>query len=212
MFQGWGLLLTVGGFMFRKVVVVLAVVLLSATAAFAAPYVSGNIGIVSVMDSDLTEPGLTGSMSFDPGLGVMGAVGSDFMPGVRGEVELAYRTNDMDTLTIDGFGSGPIDGEITCLSMMVNVFKDFHSGSSLVPFIGGGLGIANVEAEINGLTTKEDDTVIAYQLAAGAGYAVSNTLTLDAQYRFFGTSNPDFAGTEAEYMSHNFLVGARINF
>ena len=54
--------------------------------------------------------------------------------------------------------------------------------------------------------------VVAYQLALGGSFAASESLNIDLQYRFFGTADPDFEGLEAEYSTHNFMVGLRHAF
>ena len=124
---------------------------------------------------------------------------------------------------LDEFSLGPgvnIDGGIDSLSLMGNAFYDFNTGSAWTPYIGGGLGVAFMSSDISlvGATLIDDtDTVLAYQLGAGIGYALSPTVTITADYRFFGTENPvfsDFAADniEFEYMNHTILVGARTTF
>jgi len=44
------------------------------------------------------------------------------------------------------------------------------------------------------LIGSEDDTVFAYQIGAGAGYAVNKNITIDLKYRYFATEDPDFEG------------------
>lgn len=184
---------------------------LGVTTVGAAPYISGNLGAVMVNDSDLSEDGATGEMSLDPGFGLTGAVGNTFGNGFRGEIELSYRANDLDELTIDGLGSGSVDGDVTTLALMGNAYYHFIPGGTFSPFIGVGIGAANIEADINDFGS-EDDTVFAYQLALGGAFAASEKLSFDLQYRFFGTSDPDFNGTEAEYTTHNLMAGLRYNF
>jgi len=60
--------------------------------------------------------------------------------------------------------------------------------------------------------SNEDDTVFAYQVGVGVGYAVNEKINLDVKYRYFGTSDPEFDTTEAEYSSHNVYVGIRVSF
>jgi len=63
----------------------------------------------------------------------------------------------------------------------------------------------------------ESDTVFAYQMMVGAGYALTKQISLEVEYRYFGTQDPEFddglGGTvEAEVSDHNLLVGLRILF
>jgi opacity protein-like surface antigen len=50
----------------------------------------------------------------------------------------------------------------------------------------------------------EDDTVFAYQFGVGAGYAVTETVTLDCKYRYLRT--------EVASPSHNIIAGIRVAF
>ena len=43
--------------------------------------------------------------------------------------------------------------------------------------------------------------------------AAGNTSeTIDLKYRYVGTEDPEFDGTEAEFASHDFLLGVRFYF
>ena len=187
------------------------VVSLGISAASAEMYFSGNAGAVWVNDSDFDDGFDTGEISFDPGFGITAALGHSYGTGLRSEVEFGYRSNDMDEISVDGFGSGSIDGDVTSLSFMLNVFYDFMSGSAITPFLGGGLGYANVEGDIDNFGS-EDDNVFAYQFAGGMAFDLNQSMKIDLQYRFFGTEDPDFDGLEAEYTTHNLMVGFRHSF
>jgi hypothetical protein len=88
------------------------------SSASAAPYVSGSFGMVSARDSTLDDGVDTAELSFDPGFGFIAAVGNSF-ENVRGEVEMGYRTNDLDNLSFGGL-SASVNGDITSLSVMGN--------------------------------------------------------------------------------------------
>lgn len=180
--------------------------------ASAGPYVSGNLGAVWVEDSDLADDfGNEIEISFDTGFGITGAIGNAFDNGFRTEVELGYRTNDMDEASVSGLGSASIDGDVSTLSLMVNGLYDFMPGNTVSPFVGVGIGFANVEADID-FAGSEDDNVLAYQLAAGVAFPVNPNMNIDVQYRLFGTEDPDFDDVEAEYTTHNLMVGLRYSF
>ncbi len=59
---------------------------------------------------------------------------------------------------------------------------------------------------------NDDDTVFAYQVGAGVGYAVTEKVSFDVKYRYFATSDPEFDTTKAEYSSHNVYAGIRVTF
>src|SRR5690606_1676063 len=98
-----------------------------------APYVSGAFGLVSVSDADISDGVNSGELSFDPGFGFIAAIGNSF-DGLRGEVEMAYRTNDMED----------ISGDVSSLAVMGNLLVDIAVSESVRPFLGAGIGLANV--------------------------------------------------------------------
>jgi opacity protein-like surface antigen len=86
------------------------------------------------------------------------------------------------------------------------------TGTLVEPYVLVGIGAANVTLESDDLDVDEDDTVFAYQAGAGLGFALTETITLFTGYRFFGTTDPEFEGVEAEYHSHNVEAGVRVEF
>lgn len=181
------------------------------SSASAKTYVSGNLGAVIVNDADFNEGFDTGEFTFDTGFGLTGALGGSLGNNCRGEVEFGYKANDIDKIAIDGLGSVNVSGDVTTISLMGNAYYDFPVTGSFSPFILGGIGFANVEADID-IAGSEDDSVFAYQLGLGGSLALSPELNLDLQYRFFGTSDPEFDGVEVEYNTQNLMVGLRYSF
>jgi OOP family OmpA-OmpF porin len=190
------------------------------TTAYSAegPYVSVNIGAAMASDSDLTESGepiasLESSTGFAGGI----ALGYGFSDNIRIEGELAYQKNDIDKYTEPGDSSNA-SGDTSSLALLLNGYYDFANSSAFTPFISVGIGAAKVEVNdfnVEGSgepSDSEDDTVFAYQVGLGVGYAVSEKTSIDLKYRYFGTADPDFDGVESEYESHNFYVGLRFGF
>lgn len=175
-----------------------------ASSVSAAPYVSGSFGLVSVQDSTFSGPGGSTEVSTDPGFGFLAAIGNNF-DGLRAEAEMAYRTNDQDA------SSSPLNDEITSLALMGNLLVDLPISESVRPFLGAGIGLANIDSDISG-ASNADDTVFAYQVIAGVGFPLTHITTLDFQYRYFASEDPDFGNVEAEYQSHNFFAGLRFDF
>jgi len=198
-------------FMKKQFVVLLALTMfigLGVSAAFAAPYVSGNVGAVWLEDSDFGDEA---EISFDTGFGITAAIGNAYENGLRGEVEFGYRTSDMDEFDSDS-GSGSIDdGDISTISLMLNGYYDFRPKETICPFIGAGIGYANVEGDIDELGS-EDDNVFAYQVAVGVAFAINPQTKIDVQYRYFDTDDGDFDNLEVEYGTHNAMLGVRYSF
>ena len=191
----------------------------SVSTASAGVYISGNLGAVFLNDSDFTDDdGDDGELSFDNGGVATFAVGTSIGDAGRIEVELASRVNDFDEAEWDDYGSWDVDGEVTTGSFMVNAYYDFKNEGRFTPFIGGGLGFANIEHDIDdiggfdGTNFKDDDDVMAYQMMLGLGFAATEELSIDLQYRFFGTEDPELDGDDVEYQTHNIMLGLRYSF
>jgi len=182
-------------------------------------YVSGNLGFAMAGDSDLTDsaaPGVTVNTEFDTGLAVGAALGYDFNR-FRVEGEISYQKNDVDKISAQGVFFAAT-GDARALSFLINGYYDFKNRSAFTPYISAGLGFAQIEfndLNISGLgfsDSSDEDTVLAYQIGMGIGYAVTGKVTIEVKYRLFGTEDSEYDTTKAEFTSNNFLFGVRINF
>jgi opacity protein-like surface antigen len=197
-------------------------------------YFSGSIGFALLNDAgvggpDLDDMGVSMDIESESGLSLGLALGYDFGNSMRIEGEYAYQKNDMDKLAMSYEGVGMslgLDGETNSHTFLMNAYYDFSNLSGITPYMSAGIGYSTVEADISGvsgteglvgdeeleLEGSEDDSVIAYQVGAGVGFAVSETMTLDAKYRYFATEDLDFDGADVEHSSHNFYAGIRLGF
>jgi opacity protein-like surface antigen len=186
----------------------------AAQAAPNTPYFGAGLGLVKMNDSTLSDASGSVDVGFDNGLGLIASAGYSF-DAARVELEFGYRKNDLDSFSALGV-SVPGSGELTSKSLMANFYYDFTPKEQWSPFVGAGVGMARVDvdnAAVAGITIGEaDDTVFAWQLMAGIACRVSDNAVLDFSYRYFATADPDFAGTEAEYGSHNLFAGVRFSF
>lgn len=184
-------------------------------------YLSGNAGVSWLEDADIERDLNNGSAEaeYDTGFLFGGAFGYDFGL-LRTEAEFGYRENNIDEfkdISIDGIYVGDMSasGKMTTLSYMLNTYIDFENDSSVTPYIGGGVGLADIN--INDLRVNDnhfdgDDTVFAYQAAAGLGYDINESLTLDVGYRYFATEDHEIDSLDGEYNDHNFSVTVRYKF
>lgn len=190
----------------RKAFSVLAViaVVAMAPAAAAEPWYAGGFGGLNYThDGNVNGAGV--DASYDYGLAVGGYVGFFVQENVRIEAELSYRANDIDTI-----GGVAVGNEVETLALMANALFDFKIESSLEPYLGAGLGIADVDYAV------VDDTVLAVQLIAGAGIEISPTMKMTVDYRMFITENLEIGGGlglgDIEYVNSAVLVGLRKTF
>jgi opacity protein-like surface antigen len=182
-------------------------------------YVSGNFGFAMASDSDLTDstvPGVTVNTEFDTGLAFAAALGYDFNR-FRAEGEISYQKNDIDKIDSPGVILDAT-GDAKALSFLINGYYNFINSSAFTPYISAGIGFAQVEfnnlniASLGFSGSNDEDTVFAYQIGIGVGYAVTEKVTIDVKYRYFGTEDSEYDTTEAEFASNNFLFGVRVYF
>ncbi len=189
-------------------------------------------------------PGGSGPFAFDSsadynkGIGIYAALGYAWDNGFRTELEFSYRGSDIDqidpTLAFSGFPSGSISGSTDTYSFMANVLYDFKGLSDVVtPYVGVGVGAANVNHTISGAVAAggaptpalsiaygASRTSLAGQAIAGVAVDLAEGLTLDVSYRYFkpikqtfaGTLNGSTAGFKVETESHNIFAGLRWSF
>ncbi len=191
----------------KLTILVTVAVMAGATAASAqGMYAGGNLGPNFTHSGEIDNEGV--DTSFKVGYAVAGFIGF-YLGDFRLEGEISYRAND-----IDDIGGLPFTGSITTTALMANAFYDFDSGSSFVPYVGGGLGVGFSELEILGLTGEATD--LAYQFIVGGAFGMSDTLELTVDYRYFSMGTPDYElfGEEVsqEYANSTVMVGLRTRF
>lgn len=186
---------------------IVAAVLAAPTAKAESWYAGGYGGLNYTHDGSVNGGGV--DAEYDLGLAVGGYAGFYVKENIRLEGELSYRANDLDN--IGGVGVG---GEAETLALMLNGFFDFKLESSVEPYLGAGIGFADVDYTVNGL--RYDDTVLAVQMVAGAGIEIAPAIQLTVDYRLFLTDELRVGGGvglgKIEYTNSVFTVGLRKSF
>ncbi len=106
---------------------------------------------------------------------------------------------------------------------LLNVYQDLNFGTSkLVPYIGAGVGYANVKYKNFGVAAIPDVlddsyNAFAYQAIIGTAYEITPALALTVDYRYFATEDKDVTTaigntTSIGYTSNNITAGLRYNF
>ncbi|WP_223826039.1 OmpA family protein [Spongiibacter pelagi] len=139
--------------------------------------------------------------SFEDDWGYSAILGYKFSGPLRAELEYRMDSNAIEDTNTD------LDVE----SILGNLWYDFSLTERLRPYIGGGLGMSNVEVG------DYDDDVMSAQLGAGLYFHLTPRLVLDASYRYTeALENPTYnvggVEVETEYSSHNVGLGLRYNF
>ncbi len=208
----------------RKSVLILAsstLIFFVSTMAYSAEdsYVNLSLGFVMPNDSDADfDSGDTVTFEFDDGFSFSGAIGGRIEKGIRAEAEFLYLKSDLDKASVSGFGSTPVDGDISSISLLANGYFDFIKEGPITLFFSAGIGIASVEVSDITIPSSsyylegDDDIVFAYQIGAGVGFSLNEQTILDIKYRYFATSDPDFEIASAEFSSNNIYIGIRLLF
>ncbi len=149
---------------------------------------------------------------FDSGYAINGHVGYAFDNGFRVELEGAYTRYGIDRhsgLTVGGANIDGVDaavltrgapsainptvgqviddgeGRVSNFGLFANVFYDFNPRGTFKPFVGAGLGYqwADIRYRPSGVdVAEESDGGLAYQLMAGASFALSDRAEVFGQY------------------------------
>ena len=132
---------------------------------------------------------------FDLGFGADGALGYDF-GSFRADAEFTYLTAkavfDVDK-TERRENDDKADDTLTVLAATANAWYDLDTGTAWSPYIGIGVGAANVQVKLaNGEDTGDvyfegNGWGFAYQAGVGVAVEVLTGFSLVGGYQFFGT-------------------------
>lgn len=181
-------------------------------------YLGGAAGLGHTQDMDVDTATVDEDADMDHGFAGVVSFGYKYDEAWRGEFELGYRRNDVDSVSGTSLNAG---GDVDATTGMVNVLYDFENGSNFTPFLGAGIGAAHIDVDGTlGNTVSvidDDDTVFAGQLIAGVGYKVTDSLDLTARYNFMAAPDVDVTavnGTrvESDYYNHAIMFGLRFHF
>lgn len=181
-------------------------------------YMKGTAGASMTQDQDFSSGGVSGNADFDTGWAGAAAVGKDY-GNWRMEGEFSYRDDDVDSTSAGGAGLASPGGSTSVTAAMLNGYYDVETGTPFVPYVGAGVGLANVDVDnySGGGTTlaNGDDNVFAYQAIAGTEYRFNETWSGILEYKYFDASNVEvdtpLGDTELDYRNHSVMVGLRYN-
>jgi OOP family OmpA-OmpF porin len=173
---------------------------LSATAAAAQDsnwYVRGDVG--GNFQSEINgRPSAKG----DTGWVASGAAGREIGDGFRGEGEVLY---------LDSSGKHSGAGDLKTIAGMLNGYYDFNRQGAWQPFVGAGVGFAQVK--VDGGPSDGDDTGFAYQFKVGVAHPFNDRLTGEVAYRYFGVNGLEFGNgpgrLDGDFSTQAVSVGLR---
>lgn len=203
--------------MWKLTSTVLCLLLLATSNVFAGPirsYVGASAGIVLPINSSASDlNGTSGDISYTPGFSLSGLVGHEFGMGLRIEGEINYKNTDVDKLKLAGM-TRDLNSDFRSIGMMANAYYDFLVSRNFNPYVGVGLGFANVNmssADVNGsrIWNSDNATAFAYQVGFGGSIMINRSAAFDLGYRYYGTSDYKIDQSTMNFNSHNILLGLK---
>ena len=168
--------------------------------------------------------GLSGDISFPRDTSVTGTTSGDikykFSSG--GNISLGYRPNALNnstgdarfeleggyhafglkSITANGVTNANPSGDLKAFTLMGNAYYDLHTGTPFTPYIGAGIGDADINFDkSNGFgMTKSNSNQLGYQFMTGVSYTPESLPQTEWSlgYRYLGTTSPQFATTTGD--------------
>ena len=169
------------------------------------------------LDDDLdathggSEPGNSAELSIetDDGWRVGGALGYRFNDWLAVEAEVGYMEQDFNSADFEE-GEGEFDGlageefdlggDISILTGMINGVVGVPIGNMIRPYVGGGLGVAYIDADASidalGFSLDDSDTVFAAQAFAGIDVPVTENVAIGGRVRYLHVDDFDLVDDE----------------
>ena len=202
----------------------------------------GARGALSILSSDSVSGTSTSqygplgaTVDYDKGYSFSFMLGYALGNGLRLEAEGSYINNGFQEINVEmpgafvtqlESGENKLGGDFSALTLMLNAYYDIDLGSSLIPYIGGGLGAADLSSEMKStagnLLIDDSDCVFIYQVGAGLGYRISGysngpDVTVSLDYRYLASfEDPRFKQkvtgnfVEGEFGGHYIGGGVRL--
>ena len=132
------------------------------------------------------------------------------------ELEYFYLNPDLDRTELTSVGADfiSLEGDAKFHNFMFNAILKYPEGR-FHPYIGGGLGLSYMDVSLStaaptrsgdvyyGRSVSNSDTVFAWQLLAGLEIDLTNNLSLDFGYRYFGTEPGSDDHDNYDYENYN---------
>jgi opacity protein-like surface antigen len=153
----------------------------------------------------------------DTGFNVGGALGWGLSPELALEADFLFTQSGLE-------GTPITDSNLESFTFMANLLWSFDMNSNWHPYIGVGLGGAQITVSDGtfGVTPVigDSDVVFAWQAIIGANVPVAERISLLIEYRYQGSSDADLTLTDPlgggipisqDYQSHNLSAGFRFH-
>ena len=150
-------------------------------------------------------------LDFDTGYVLGAALGYDYTSNFALELEYAYR---------NAGASGDFSGDASSNAFMLNALYKFNpmgASGQIQPYIGGGLGVANLDVHEDNLGSFKTNGDFAYQAIAGVSYQFNPSWSLLGEVRWFAIDTsrldgPQNTSLDTDFSTFDLLVGASYRF
>ena len=135
------------------------------------------------------------------------------------------RETDVAVHRLDGVDQAGSRGDVQSEAGMGNIVYDFNKDKRVSPFVGVGIGWAEIEltdfgTDANPEIVSAEETLFAWQILAGLGIDVDEHWIVDLSFRYYATGNGDFDAApavggqriEVDYSAVSLTAGFRYNF
>ena len=173
------------------------------SAANADFYASSFVGIANQQNQASSGAGERTAIDFDDGFVIGGAIGYRFsapaVGGLRVELELAYRENNVNAGTLLSDPTVAFDGDNSSLGAFGNVFYEFGNIPFVTPYVGAGIGIGGVESDVVRRNAIDDlrfggatRTELLYQGIIGLTVPLGDTWEVFGEGRYYVAPGAEF--------------------
>lgn len=192
-----------------------------------APYVEYDVGVTFMRNQNLTRAnpiGLNGSVQSETGFNVGGAVGTRFLEHFRGEVNVGYRENQVESIAIQA-GNNDGKGTLSMIHLLFNAYAEYDFDLGAIPYFGLGIGYGQVRLDAHNKTDSfqldSKDDAFLWNLMAGVSVPFSEVTAFSLGYRYLATEDLNFRGdiegiggrqVDSEYDAHELVLGIRYSF
>ncbi len=133
---------------------------------------------------------------YSTGWAVLGSIGYAFDSGMRAELELGYRHNELNRLFDGSNNTVAGGGEFSTFTVMANALYDIPAGDFVTLTLGAGIG-GEQSSLCDGTQTQQrclsdSSWQFAYQAIVGLNYLMSDSTSLFVNYRYLNSTTPDF--------------------
>ncbi len=135
------------------------------------------------------------------------------------------RETDVDVHRLNGVDQAGSRGDVQSEAGMGNIVYDFNKDKRVSPYVGAGIGWAEIEltdfgTDENPQIVSAEDTLFAWQFLAGVGIDVDEHWIVDFSLRYYATEDGAFETAPAvgaqpiavDYSSFSLTAGFRYNF